>query len=78
MLQEQESREKSWWNVGLVPVSRVPRRLQGSPGLRTGCVRVGMGKEGVLVSAGIEIIFFLVAGTVLCFRFSMKIMLITH
>ena len=32
----------------------------------------------VLVSAGIELIFFLVAGTVLCFGFSMRRMLITH
>ena len=32
----------------------------------------------VLVSAGIELIFFLVAGTVLCFGFSVRIMLITH
>ena len=32
----------------------------------------------VLVSARIELIFFLVAGTVLCFGFSRKIMLITH
>ena len=32
----------------------------------------------VLVSAGIELIFFLVAGIVLCFGFSRKIMLITH
>ena len=32
----------------------------------------------VLVSAGIELIFFLVAGIVLCFGFSMRIMLIAH
>ena len=32
---------------------------------------------GVLVSAGIELIFFLEAGTVLCFGFSVRIMLIT-
>ena len=32
----------------------------------------------VLVSARIELIFFLVAGIVLCFAFSRKIMLITH
>jgi len=31
-----------------------------------------------LVLAGIELIFFLVAGTGLCFWFSMRIMLITH
>ena len=31
---------------------------------------------GVLVSAGVELIFFLVAGTVLCFGFSVRIMLI--
>ena len=31
----------------------------------------------VLVSAGIELIFFLVAGTVLCFGFSVRILLIT-
>ena len=31
----------------------------------------------VLVSAGIELIFFLVAGTVLCFGFSVRITLIT-
>ena len=30
-----------------------------------------------LVSAGIELIFFLVAGTVLCFGFSVRILLIT-
>ena len=34
-------------------------------------------KQGVLVSAGIELIFFLVAGTV-CFGFSVRIMLITR
>ena len=32
----------------------------------------------VLVSAGIELIFFLVAGTVLCFGLSVRMMLITH
>ena len=32
----------------------------------------------VLVSAGIELILFLVAGTVLCFGFSVRIMLITR
>ena len=32
----------------------------------------------VLVSAGIELIFFLVAGSALCFGFSVRIMLITH
>ena len=32
----------------------------------------------VMVLAGIEIIFFTVAGIVLCFGFSMRIMLITH
>ena len=32
----------------------------------------------VLVSAGIELILFLVAGTVLCFGFSVRIMLIIH
>ena len=32
----------------------------------------------VLVSAGIELIVFLVAGIVLCFGFSMRRMLITH
>ena len=31
----------------------------------------------VLVSAGIELIVFLLAGTVLCFEFSMRRMLIT-
>ena len=31
----------------------------------------------VLVSAGIELIVFLVAGAVLCFEFSMRRMLIT-
>ena len=31
----------------------------------------------VLVSAGIELIFLLVAGTVLCFGFSVRIMLVT-
>ena len=31
----------------------------------------------VLVLAGIELIFFLVAGTVLCFGFSVRMMLIT-
>ena len=33
---------------------------------------------GVLVSARTELIFFLVAGIVLCFGFSRKVMLITH
>jgi len=32
----------------------------------------------VLVSAGVELIFFLVAGVVLCFGFGMKIMFITY
>ena len=32
----------------------------------------------VLVSAGTELTFFLVAGTVLCFGFSVRMMLITH
>ena len=32
---------------------------------------------GVLVLAGIELIFFLVAGAVLCFGFSVSMMLIT-
>ena len=32
----------------------------------------------VLVSAGTELTLFLVAGTVLCFGFSVRIMLITH
>jgi len=31
-----------------------------------------------LILAGIELIFLLVAGIVLCFRYSMRIMLITH
>ena len=35
-------------------------------------------KGGVLVLAGIELIFFLVAGIVLCFGFSVRIMLITR
>ena len=35
-------------------------------------------REGVLVSAGIELIIFLVAGTVLCFGFSVRILLITR
>ena len=35
-------------------------------------------KEGVLVSAGTELILFLVTGTVLCFGFSVRIVLITH
>ena len=35
------------------------------------------GVDTVLVSAEIELIFFLVAGTVLWFGFSMRIMLIT-
>ena len=34
-------------------------------------------KPSVLVLAGIELIFFSVAGTVLCFGFSVRIMLIT-
>ena len=33
---------------------------------------------GVLDSAGIELSFFLVAGTVLCFGFSVRILLITR
>lgn len=32
----------------------------------------------VPIAAGIEFIFFLAAATVLCFRFSLRIMLITH
>jgi len=32
----------------------------------------------VLVLAGIELIFFLVAGVVLCFGYGMKIVLITY
>ena len=34
--------------------------------------------HAVLVLAGIELILFLVAGTVLCFGFSVRIMLITR
>ena len=34
--------------------------------------------KGVLVLAGTELTFFLVAGTVLCFGFSVRMMLITH
>ena len=34
--------------------------------------------DTVLVSAGIKLIFFLVAGIVLCFGFRMRIMLVTH
>ena len=41
--------------------------LDDSPALR----------EGVPVSAGTELTFFLVAGTVLCFGFSGRMMLIT-
>ena len=37
-----------------------------------------MGSTSVLVSARIELIFFLVAGIVLCFGFSRKTMLIIH
>ena len=33
---------------------------------------------GVLVLAGIKLIFFLVAGIVLCFGFRIRIVLITH
>ena len=36
------------------------------------------GMPYVLVSARIELIFFLVAGIVLCFGFSVRRMLITH
>jgi len=35
-------------------------------------------KKNDLVSAGLELIFFLVAGTVLCFGCSMRIILITY
>ena len=34
--------------------------------------------NSVLVLAGIELIFFLLAGIMLCFGFRMRIMLITH
>ena len=37
-----------------------------------------LGIKGVLVSAGTELTLFLVAGTVPCFGFSVRIMLITH
>ena len=36
-----------------------------------------LARQGVLVSAGTELTFFLVAGTVLCFGFSVRMMLIT-
>lgn len=35
-------------------------------------------QSGVLLYTGIELSFFLVASTVLCFGFSMRIMLMTH
>ncbi|KAK4818704.1 hypothetical protein QYF61_017925 [Mycteria americana] len=41
-------------------------------------VRPHLGYCVVLVSAGIELIFFLVAGIILYFGFSMRIMLITY
>ena len=41
-------------------------------------VRILAFKEYVLVSAGIESIFFLVGGIVLRFGFTMRTMLITH
>jgi len=34
--------------------------------------------SGCLVSAGIELVFFLVAGIVVCFGYSTRMMLITH
>ena len=42
------------------------------------CKQFSIMEPPVLVSAGIELIFFLVAGIVLCFGFSRRIMLITH
>jgi len=36
------------------------------------------GSDAVLVMAGIELVFFLVAGVVLCFGFGMSIVLITY
>ena len=38
----------------------------------------GFVSQGVLVLAGIELIFFLVAGIVLCFGFGTRRMLIMH
>ena len=54
--------------------------VAGSPGSKKCCEAV-QGKatmSAVLVSAGIELIFFLVAGIMLWFGFSMRIMLLTH
>lgn len=42
------------------------------------CKWYGIRGGWVLVSAGIEFIFFLATGTGLCFGFSMRVMLITH
>ena len=39
---------------------------------------ISVPQHRVLVSARIELIFFLVAGVVQCFGFSRKLMLITH
>ena len=52
---------------------QVPEYWKGTPSASS-CIKYIV----VLVSAGIELIFFLVAGTVLCFGFSVRIMLITH
>ena len=49
---------------------------RGGPGHDVDGIEYGV--DTVLVLAGIELIFFLVAGTVLCFGFRMRTMLITH
>lgn len=41
-------------------------------------ISIHFGVSCVLVSSRIELVFFLVTGTVLCFGFSMRIILITH
>lgn len=60
-------------------------RFPEAKGVKTGCSyqltreeQVAEKDDSILVSAGTELIFFLVGGAVLCFGFRMRTMLITH
>ena len=55
----------------------VPPKSLGAQGDSAQLLGTALWREPVLVSAGTELSFFLVAGTVLCFGFSVRMMLIT-
>lgn len=41
-------------------------------------LKIVLEKYVILVSAGMELVFFVVAATVLCFGFRIRMMLVTH